>query len=62
MIVLEAVQKEWLPKSLLLELLNDEPDADSTCKIVDTLTDRQRALFAKLLVSFREQLEESMED
>ena len=60
--ILEAVHKEWLPKSLLIELLNEQVDADAVCDIARTLTPNQRALFLKLLKQFNEQLEENAED
>ena len=60
--ILEAVHKEWLPKSLLIELLNEQVDADAIYNITRTLTPNQRALFLKLLKSFKEHLLEDAED
>lgn len=60
--VLESVQKDWLPKSLLIELLNEQIDADEVYNITRTLAPNQRALFVKLLRAFKEQLEEDTED
>ena len=60
--VLEAVQKEWLPKSLLHELLVAEIDSTVIMEIADTLTVPQKALLLKLLKSIKEHLEEDAED
>lgn len=60
--ILEAVQKGWLPKSLLHELLVEEIDISNLDEIADTLTVQQKALLVKLLRAYMEQLEKDMED
>lgn len=60
--VLEAVEKQWIPKDLLLELLVADIDVTTLNEIVDTLTVPQKVLLGKLLKSIKRELEKSMED